>query len=104
MEFPRPSTSTPKPQVVVRAEEEVDGGWLYDVEVTHAGQTTSHAITLGWRDHDLWCGGAIAPSRVLQSLVEYALSHAGLQLPAKFDAARIRRVLPAVDHELRHAI
>lgn len=104
MDQPNRSTSLPKPQVVVRAEEEVDGGWLYELEVTCNAQTTHHTVMLGWRDHDYWSGGAVAPSRVVTSLIEYALARAGMQLPATFDAARVRRLAPLVDQELRWAI
>ena len=98
------STSLPKPQVVVRAEEEVDGGWLYELAVTQGTLTTQHTVMLGWRDHDYWCGGTVAPSRVVQSLIEYVLTHLAMQLPANFDAGRIRRVIPQVDQELRWAM
>lgn len=104
MDQPPHSTSLPKPQVVVRAEEEVDGGWLYELEVTCNAQTTHHTVLLGWRDHDYWSGGAVAPSRVVTSLIEYALARAGVQLPAHFDAGRVRRIAPLVDQELRWAI
>ncbi len=104
MDQPNHSTSLPKPQVVVRAEEEVDGGWLYDLEVTCNAHTTHYTVMLGWRDHDYWSGGAVAPSRVVTSLIEYALARAGVQLPASFDAGRVRRIVPQVDQELRWAI
>lgn len=104
MDQPPHSTSLPKPQVVVRAEEEVDGGWLYELEVTCNAQTTHHTVLLGWRDHDYWSGGAVAPSRVVTSLIEYALARVAMQLPANFDAGRVRRMVPQVDQELRWAI
>jgi hypothetical protein len=104
MDQPRRSTSLPKPQVVVRAEEEVDGGWLYELEITVSAHTTYHTVLLGWRDHDYWSGGAIAPSRVITSLIEYTLARLAIDLPANFDAGRVRRLIPQVDQELRAAM
>jgi hypothetical protein len=104
MDQPHRSTSLPKPQVVVRAEEEVDGGWLYQLDVTTNAATTHHTVLLGWRDHDYWSGGTVAPSRVVTSLIEYALARVTGDLPAHFDAGRVRRMVPQVDQELRWAM
>jgi hypothetical protein len=89
-----------EPRVEVQTEEERPGGWLYGI-VVHRGSTSDeYRVTLSWRDHDYWCGGALAPSRVVQAVMEYLVRNAA-ELPRKFDAARARRLLPQIDQELR---
>jgi hypothetical protein len=89
------------PRVEVTTEQELPGGWSYQVLIHRNGHPDSHTVTLSWRDHDYWCGGASAPSRLMQALIEFALKHETPPMPAKFDAARIRRWLPQIDQELR---
>jgi hypothetical protein len=88
------------PRVEVQTEEERPGGWLYAVVVHRGGATDEYAVTLSWRDHDYWCGGALAPSRVMQAVMEYLVQHMA-ELPQKFDAARARRILARIDQELK---
>lgn len=92
------------PRVEVLTETENAGGWVYSVVVHGPDGVQTHAVTMSWRDHDHWCGGATAPSRVLQALLEYALKNEAPALPPKFDAARVRRWLPRVDQELRQTL
>ena len=92
------------PRVEVQTEEERPGGWSYLVLVHRAGGADEYTVTLSWRDHDFWCGGASAPSRVMQALMEYLLRHETPAWPSRFDAARVRRWLPRIDQELRAAI
>lgn len=92
------------PRVEVGTEHERPGGWSYQVFVHRAEGPCEHTVTLSWRDHDYWCGGASAPSRVIQALIEYVLRHDTPPLPPRFDAARARRWLPQIDQELRAAI
>ena len=89
------------PRVEVSTEEERPGGWSYLVLVHRETGPISHTVTLSWRDHDYWCGGASAPSRVMQAVMEFLLRHESPPLPAKFDAARVRRWLPQIDQEIR---
>ncbi len=83
-------TETPEPR-----------GWSYSIRVHRESGVCEHTVTLAWCDHDHWSGGRLAPSRVVQAAVEYSLSHGGPTLPARFDAARIRRYLPQMDDDLR---
>jgi hypothetical protein len=98
-------TMTPRtdhiPRVEIATEEERPGGWSYQVLIHRDGGPDSHTVTLSWRDHDYWCSGASAPSRVIQAVVEYLLRHETPALPPKFDAARARRWLPQIDQEIR---
>ena len=110
-----PSGSSPRPQrtgqaprevvVSIQTEHEQSAGWSYEVAFEHAdGAKEYHTVTLAWCDHDYWSGGRIAPSRVLQTVLEYALGQmkAGSKpLPIKFDAARLRRLFPNLDSEVR---
>ena len=92
-------------QAEILTEVEVAHGWSYEVVLHHLGGTTSeHTVSLAWCDHDYWSGGRLAPSRVIQTVLEYAISHlpAGFrELPKKFDAARLRRICTLLDSELR---
>ncbi|HYE60515.1 MAG TPA: hypothetical protein VD997_00840 [Phycisphaerales bacterium] len=93
------------PRVEVQTEEERPGGWSYLVIIHRTEGAQEHTVTLSWRDHDYWCGGASAPSRVVQAVIEYVLRNdAPAPLPLKFDAAKARRWLPRIDQELRAAI
>jgi hypothetical protein len=92
------------PRVEVQTEEERPGGWSYLVIVHRPAGPSEYTVTLSWRDHDYWSGGASAPSRVVQAVMEYILRHETPALPLRFDAARARRWLPRIDQELRAAI
>lgn len=91
----------PPPAVRVGREREADLGWSYEVTIRRGETESAHEITLGWRDHDYWSGGASAPSRVVQCVVEYVLAHWEGAIPERWDAARARRWLPRIDEELR---
>ena len=98
-------TMTPRtdqiPRVEVQTEQERPGGWLYHVIVHRESGPATHTVTLSWRDHDFWCSGASAPSKVIQAVLEYLLRHETPALPPKFDAARARRWLPQIDQDIR---
>jgi hypothetical protein len=87
----------------VQSEQDIARGWVYEVAVTHSGGlVTRHAVTLSWADHDFWSGGASPPSKVVEAVVSYLITHRnGEGLPPKFDAARARRWYPEIDRELR---
>ena len=92
--------------VTVESETEDPRGWRYAVRVTQPnGRVSDHTVTLAWVDHDHWSGGRLAPSRVVEAVVEYLVErgHAGA-LPPAFDAARARRMAPAIDREIRAAL
>lgn len=105
------------PTIDVHTEQELANGWCYRLAVVHdSGTRTEHEVRLSWVDHDLWSGGRVPPSVVIQRVVEYLLIHGqppGIThtgptytgpLPPSFDAARARRWWPAIDQELRAAI
>ena len=91
--------------VSIQTEREHAHGWVYEVTIEHAdGVREHHTVTLAWCDHDFWSGGRIAPSRVLQTVLEYAMGQmrsSDRPLPVKFDAARLRRLFPNLDAEVR---
>ena len=81
-------------------------GWSYEVTLTTAKGPSAHEVTLSWHDHDYWCGGAIAPSRLLERLLGLLLKNLGqgatpASLPDRFDCATARRWLPDLDDQLR---
>jgi hypothetical protein len=81
-------------------------GWLYEVTLTGRDGSSRHAVSLSWHDHDYWCGGALAPSRLLERLLGLLTRHMGTgatpaALPERFDCATARRWLPEIDDLLR---
>jgi hypothetical protein len=88
--------------IEIQSEQDSPFGWRYAVHVEHDdGRATDHTVTLAWVDHEHWCGGRLAPSRVIEAVVRYALDRPGAgELPARFDAARVRRWHPRIDEEL----
>lgn len=104
-EYPGHSTSRgATPRVEIGTERETDHGWTYEVSIRREGeQETLHEVSLSWRDHDYWCGGTKAPSRVVQAALEYAVANDAAP-PARFDLARLRRMLPRFDSEFRCVI
>jgi len=93
-------------EIDVKTELEESRGWSYLVEVRRAdGTVSSHMVTLAWVDHDLWTGGSVAPSRTIEAVLKYVMTHVPEQgWPPKFDAARARRWIPQIDRELRTAL
>lgn len=109
-------------RIEVEIERETGRGWSYEVSIRRdrAGDpdtgtstataigTTRHTITLSWVDHEHWCGGVKAPSRVIEALVATLLAREGdstatgaaFELPAIFDAATARRWFSSLDDEL----
>ena len=79
-------------------------GWQWQVLVSNNGHSTAHTVTLSWHDHDHWCGGTLAPSHMVERVLEYCLARMDQidqPLPPTFDAARARRWFPAIDREIR---
>jgi len=93
-------------EIDVKTELEESRGWSYLVEVRREdGSVSSHKVTLAWVDHDLWTGGSVAPSRTIEAVLKFVMTHLPEQgWPPKFDAARARRWVPQIDRELRTAL
>lgn len=92
---------TVETRVEVLLERELPRGWSYTVLVHRASGDSEHEVSLGWVDHDYWCGGRLPPSRTVQMVLEYVLARFnGHPLPRAFDAARARRWFPQIDREL----
>lgn len=92
--------------VEVMLEHETPRGWGYTVRLPGPDGGREHEVTLSWADHDYWCGGTLAPSRVVARALETMLRvglPGGLTLPAKFDLATVRRWIRGFDSELRQA-
>ena len=89
-------------RIEIQTEEERGRGWEYRARVTRAaGKPTEHTIRLAWVDHEHWCGGRVAPSKVVESLLEYLVKREGEhEIPASFDASTVRRWFPDVDRDL----
>lgn len=87
------------PEIEVQTEEESGRGWIYHATIQREGRRTEHTVTLSWADHELWSGGRVAPSKVVEELIAFMLERER-EVPARFDAATVRRWLPDVDREL----
>jgi hypothetical protein len=89
----------------IRTECEHRGGWKYHVRIQQPdGSWRDHTVTLAWCDHDYWSGGRQAPSKVLETVLDLAVNAfdgPGSVLPERFDAARLRRVMPSLDAQMR---
>jgi hypothetical protein len=86
-------------KIEVQTEEETGRGWVYHATVEHNGLTSEHSIKLAWVDNELWSGGRVPPSRVIEALLGYLVER-GYEVPAAFDAAAARRWFPDLDKEL----
>lgn len=91
------------PKIEVRTESEQPRGWAYEVLMHHDdGSVSHHSVSMSWSDHELWCGGRLPPSRVVELALGYAADHGHADdWPPKFDIGRVRRWLPKIDRELR---
>lgn len=89
-----------KVRASVTSEQEQPHGWVFEVSLRTPKGDSNHTITMSWRDHDYWCGGSIAPSRVVCAVIEYLAMHMQGDIPAKFDASTARRWTPHIDKEL----
>lgn len=96
--------SSTQARIDVQAETQTAHGWSYVVVIEHDGKSAEHTVTLAFVDHDYWSGGRVPPSKMVESVLRYALERVQPEsLPTKFDAARLRRVLPRLDEEVRVA-
>lgn len=89
-------------RVEVLDENETGMGWRFRVRITRdGGIATEHEVRLSWVDHDFWSGGASAPARVVQALMEYVIERGPVEaIPDRVDASTIRRRHPEVDDVL----
>lgn len=89
-------------KVDIETEQESGRGWEYRAKVSRTpGETTEHTVKLAWVDHEHWSGGRVAPSKVVESLLEFLVEREERRaIPASFDAATVRRWFPDVDREL----
>ena len=101
---PRTSLRSQRIHAQIDAESEAAHGWSFELTLRNGDQESSHTVTMSYRDHDYWCSGSVAPSRVVAAVVEYVAQHWQGTLPAKFDASTARRWTPHVDRELQERL
>jgi len=97
------------PQVEVRSETEAPRGWVYRVAVgaptDRPDARREHEVHLAWVDHEHWSGGRVPPSRVALAVVETLLASGPVdKIPARFDAATVRRWVPDADAQIRRRL
>ncbi len=92
-------------RIRVESEHEAEHGWVFEIAVRAIGgegaPSSLHTVSLSYRDHDMWSGGRMSPSHLIEQVVAYAMRHRAEELPAKFDAARVRYWFPQFDQEMR---
>lgn len=96
-------------KILVECERDNGRGWLYEVTVTpDVGPSSRHEVSLAWVDHEYWSGGARAPSRVIEALIESMLDRVPptdwCEIPQRFDASTARRWWPGIDAEVRRRL
>jgi hypothetical protein len=101
---PRAVVRSQRIRAVVESESETALGWTFAITLRDGERESSHIVTMSFRDHDYWCSGSIAPSRVVAAVVEYVAQHWQGTLPPKFDASTARRWTPHVDRELQERL
>jgi len=92
--------------VQIQAEEEVESGWVFTVRIAGRGTDSpvELTLTLSWADYDHWSRGMEPPSTLAREVIEFVLSRReASDLPARFDAATVRRWIPEIDAVLRRA-
>lgn len=82
--------------VRVLTEREIDGAWVFDVEIgPPEGQTIPSRLDLhlSWADYEHWCHGATSPERVAKAVVECLMElKPEYCLPRRLDASTARRL------------
>lgn len=105
VEYKGPHAGSPHaPHIRIDAEREAAHGWEFEVSLKvggGAGGETHHIVTLSYRDHDMWTGGKMSPSHLIEQVIVYVLRRRTETLPGKFDAARVRYWFPEFDKEMR---
>lgn len=92
--------------VHIESETEHACGWTFVVlvEVDQAdGEAESRHVTmtLSWADYDLWSKGTVRPETVARACVRFLIDRRGAALvPARFDAAHLRRWFADADEVL----
>lgn len=97
----RTEHARPAPAARVLEEHDADRGWRFVVELDWGDATTTHELRIAWVDHDHLTGGAAPPSRLAQAVMEAAGASIGRDaVPARSDAAGLRRRIPGFDDDV----
>jgi len=101
---PHPALRSQRIRATVDEETETTLGWSFAITLRNTDTESTHTVTMSYRDHDYWCSGSIAPSRVAAAVVEYVAQHWQGTVPPKFDASTSRRWTPHIDRELQERL
>lgn len=102
-----PRSRSRPPEVEVLEETETPVGWSFRIAIhpvhdAPLAEPTVHTVTLSWVDHDHWTGGTTPPSVLVRRLLTVlAMNPPEQGIPAKFDAARVRRWVADLEDSLR---
>ncbi len=86
-------------------ETETESGWTYCGEFGGSEYARELEMGLSWADYEYWSRGLVRPVDVARALLRVAIEQLdpGL-LPDRFDAARLRRMIPRFDERVRAAL
>lgn len=83
-------------------ETETGSGWLYTGLAGEGDYGRGVEMSLSWADYEYWSRGLVRPVDVARALLRIATGQLGAELlPARFDAARLRRTIPHFDERMR---
>lgn len=91
----------------IRLEEsEIERGWLFVGSLERDGSARPLQMTLSWPDYEYWGRGLVRPVEVAQALLRVlSESEIGTQeLPERFDASRLRRLITGFDGLVRQSL
>lgn len=87
-----------EPVALVREEREGPHGWIFRIALNHPKTSReTFELSIAWVDHDFYTGGGLKPSKLAEVIAELAADALGDQLPARADAAMIRRRVTGFD-------
>ncbi|TVQ52743.1 MAG: hypothetical protein EA377_09605 [Phycisphaerales bacterium] len=91
-------------QIEILSEEVAENGWRFQLQVLDdAGGLRRYAVSLAWVDYNHWSpDGADAPAAVAEAALRCLLDCAApsMEVPERFDASVVRRMVPDADAEI----
>ena len=85
-------------KILIESEHELDGCWRFQARL----DDRSVALTMSWADYNHWSpDGRDEPSRVAEVVVNLMAELGIDNIPLRFDASMVRRVIGEADHRIQ---